>query len=125
MAKPSRPNPIYTTSGDVGAFLILPFVYNLTGEWVGWISRAKDVYSVLGHYIGFLNDDNRILRKRSYDFSNPRKTPPPPQPRVRVPSLSPLPPMMAELPFTVVDVLEYEPDRLSTIDHDELREDMD
>ena len=105
--------------------MIHPFIYSQTGEWVGWITSENDVYSVIGNYIGFLNRDNRILRKRSYDYSNPRKTPPPPQPRVRVPSIAPLPPMMAELPFTIIDVLDYEPHRLSTIDYDELREDMD
>ena len=125
MTKPQKPIPIYTTAGDVGAFMIHPFIYSQTGEWAGWITPENDVYSVIGNYIGFLNRDNRILRKRSYDYSNPRKTPPPPQPRVRVPSIAPLPPMMAELPFTIIDVLDYEPHRLSTIDFDELREDMD
>ncbi|MBE9525020.1 MAG: hypothetical protein IMY76_07965 [Chloroflexi bacterium] len=125
MTEPIRPDPIFTTSGDVGAFLIHPFIYSLAGEWAGWVTQNKDVYSVIGNYIGYLSDDNRILRKRSYDYSNPRITPPPPQPRVRVPSLPPLPPMMAELPFTIIDVLDYEPHRLSTIDHDDLREDMD
>jgi hypothetical protein len=33
--------------------------------------------------------------------------------------------MMAELSYTMIDVLEDEPERLSTIDFDELREDMD
>ena len=37
----------------------------------------------------------------------------------------PLAPMMAELPFSMIDILEDEPERLSTVDFDELREDMD
>jgi len=125
MAKPRRPVPIYTTSGDVGAYLVHPFIYNYTGDWAGWVTPGNDVYSVLGNYIGYLTDDSRILRKRSYDFSKPKRNPPPPQPHIRVPSISPLAPMMAELTYTTIDVLEREPHRLGTLDYDELREDMD
>ncbi len=125
MTKSRRLIPIYTTAGDVGAFLIYPYLYNETGEWVGWVTPEREVYSVLGNYIGWLTDDPRILRKRSYDFSKPRVTPPPPQARIRVPASSPLAPMMSELTYTTVDVLEEEAHRLSTVDFDELREDMD
>jgi hypothetical protein len=117
--------PIYTTRGDLGAFLRYPYIYNPQGEWVGFVTPNRDVYSVLGHYIGWLTDDPRILRKRSYDFLSPRVTSLPPQPRVRVPATVPLPPMMSELTYTHIDVLEEEPERLSTVDFDELREDMD
>ena len=117
--------PIYTTSGDVGAVLRYPYLYNQSGEWVGWVRPDREIYSVLGHYIGWLTDDPRILRKRSYDFSKPRITPPQPQPRVRVPATVPLAPMMSELTYTHIDVLEEEPHRLGTVDFDELREDMD
>ena len=117
--------PIYTTRGDLGAFLRYPYIYNPQGEWVGFVTPNRDVYSVLGHYIGWLTDDPRILRKRSYDFLSPRVTSLPPQPRVRVPATVPLPPMMSELTYTHIDVLEEEPVRLSTVDFDELREDMD
>jgi hypothetical protein len=117
--------PIYTTPGDLGAYLRYPYIYNRQGEWVGWVTPEREVYSVLGHYIGWLSDDPRILRKRSYDFSRPRRQPPPPQPRISVPASVPLPPMMSELSYITVDVLEEEPHRLSTADFDELREDMD
>lgn len=117
--------PIYTTPGDLGAFLAYPYLYNPQGEWVGFVTPKRDVYSVLGHYVGVLSKDARILRKRSYDFSMPRIEPPPPQPRITVPATVPLAPLMAELPYTMIDVLDDEPERLSTIDFDELREDMD
>ncbi len=125
MTKNRRLVPIYTTSGDVGAYLVFPYLYNETGEWVGWVTRERDVYSVLGNYIGWFTDDPRILRKRTYDFSKPRVEPPPPQPRIRVPATMPLAPMMSELTYTTIDVLEEEPHRLGTVDFDELREDMD
>jgi hypothetical protein len=33
--------------------------------------------------------------------------------------------MMASLPFEVVDVMEEDPDRLHTLDHGELKQDVD
>lgn len=117
--------PIYTTCGDLGAYLVYPYIYNPIGEWIGYVTPKRDVYSVLGHYVGIITNDPRILRKRSYDFSMPRQTPPVPQPRIIVPATVPLAPMMPELSFSMIDVLEEEPERLSTIDFDELREDMD
>ena len=117
--------PIYATSGDLGAYLLYPNLYNPMGEWVGYVKPNREVYSVLGNYVGELTNDPRILRRRSYDFSKPRLDPPPPQARITVPATVPLAPMMAELPFTMIDILEDEPERLSTVDFDELREDMD
>ncbi|MEA3352100.1 MAG: hypothetical protein U9Q82_15960 [Chloroflexota bacterium] len=125
MTKSQRIIPVYTTPGDLGVYLVYPYLYNPRGEWVGWVTAGREVYSVLGYYVGWLTDDPRIFRRRSYDFSKPRLTPPSPQPRIRVPASVPLPPMMAELSFTTIDVLEEEPRRLSTIDADDMREDMD
>jgi hypothetical protein len=125
MAKKARIIPIYTTQGDLGAYLVYPFIYNPQGEWVGWVTPQRDVYSVLGIYIGELTNDPRILRRRSFDFSKSRKEPPQPQQRIIVPVSVPLAPMMAELPFSMIDVLDEEPERLGTVDFNELREDMD
>ena len=117
--------PIYTSRGDLGAYLVYPYLYNQVGEWIGWVTTERDVYSVLGSYVGWLSDDPRILRKRSYNFLKPRIKPPQKQPRIKVPATVPLSPMMSELTYTTVDVLEEEPERLSTADHHELKEDMD
>ncbi len=117
--------PVYTTAGDLGAYLLYPYLYNPQGEWIGFVTPQRDVYSVLGNYVGTFTDERRILRKRSYDYSKPRLAPPPPPKRISVPSMAPLAPLMPELPYTMIDVLMDEPERLSTIDHDELREDMD
>ncbi len=117
--------PIYTTPGDLGAYLLYPYLYNPQGEWIGYVKPNREVYSVLGNYVGIFTDDPRILRRRSYDFSKPREEPPPRPRRITVPATVPLPPMMAELPFTMIDVLAEEPERLSTVDFDEMREDMD
>jgi hypothetical protein len=125
MSKTKRLIPIYTTPGDLGAFLAYPYLYNPQGDWVGWVTPEREVYSVLGHYVGWLTDDPRILRRRTYDFSKPRLKAPNAIRRIRPPASVPLAPMMPELTFGMVDVLEEEPERLSTIDTDELREDMD
>ena len=117
--------PVYTSRGDVDAFLIYPYLVNRQGEWIGWVTPQRDVYSVLGHYVGKLTSDPRIIRKRSEE-PMPRQTPPPPPPgRQRIPSTVPLPRMMADLSHESIDVLDEEPERLHTIDSGEFRKDMD
>jgi len=125
MARTLRVIPIYTTPGDVGAFLKYPYLYNPQGEWIGWVTPNRDVYSVAGNYVGWLSDDPRILRTRNYDYSKPGKEPPSHPGRIRVPASVPLAPLMAELTTATVDVLSDEPERLRTLDLDELREDID
>jgi len=117
--------PIYTSRGDLGGFLVYPYIFNQQGEWVGWVTSQREVYSVLGNYVGWLSKDPRILRKRSYDFSKPRLQPPHPPKRLRPPATVPLAPLMSELTYATIDVLLEEPERLSTADSDDLREDMD
>lgn len=117
--------PIYTTSGDLGAYLAYPYLYNPQGEWVGFVTPQREVYSVLGNYVGELTKDPRIVRKRSYDFSKPRLPAPASRGRITVPATAPLAPLMPELPYTLLDVLDEEPERLGTADHADLREDMD
>ena len=117
--------PIFTTAGDVEAIFAYPYLFNLRGEWVGFVTPQKEVYSVLGDYIGWLSSDPRILRKRTYNYDKPKLTPPPIPPRLTVGGTMRLPPMMAELPYDTIDILQEEPDRLHTLDSGELKEDMD
>lgn len=125
MTNPRKPVPIYTTVGDFEAFMVYPMVFNLLGEWIGFVTRERDVYSVHGEYVGWLSDDPRILRKRTYDYSKPKLTPPPPPSKVNPPANAPLPPMMPELGFDTIDILQVEPDRLHTLDTGEFKPDMD
>jgi hypothetical protein len=118
-----RPIPIYTTKGDWFALLHSPYIYNTRGEWIGWIVETNDVFDVEGVYVGWLSDEKRILRKRSKNKYE-RRTPPNPPDRIRAPATIPLPPLMRELPYGVIDVLEEEPNRLHTIDSGEFKEDM-
>ena len=122
----SAPNiiPIYTSRGDADAFLLYPYLFNHQGEWIGWVTPRREVYSVLGCYIGSLTDDPRIVRKHTED-ARPRLEPPTPPARLRVPSSVPLPKMMSNLPHEAIDVLEDEPERLHTLDSGDMRKDMD
>lgn len=125
MAKKKSIIPIYTSRGDVEAFLVYPYIYNRVGEWIGWITPQKEIYSVLGHYVGFLADGPRILRKRVIEVATSQKTPPPKPTKVYPPATFPLAPLMPELQYSEIDVLLDEPERLHTVDSGEFREDLD
>ena len=118
--------PIYTSKGDAVAFLAYPYLYNRSGEWIGWVTPKRDVYSILGYYVGTLTNDPRILRRRVTAPLKPRLAPPPPPPKKVYPSATiPLAPLMSELTFSTVDVLLEEPELLHTLDLGELKEDLD
>ncbi|MBT3240692.1 MAG: hypothetical protein HON98_06740 [Chloroflexi bacterium] len=120
-----KPVPIYTTLGDCDAYMIYPMLYNLSGEWVGFILTSREVYSVYGDYVGYLSEDSRILRKRVYDFNKPKLVSPPTPPNVALPAFSPLAPLMAEIAYDTIDILLEDPERLPTIDAGEFRPDME
>jgi len=120
---PERPRPLYNTSGDCSGLIISPNIFNLSGEWIGWLTPKKEVFDVNGIYVGWLSDDMRVLRRRS-NVVEKRREPPDPPPRIRAPATIPLPPLMPELPYSVLDVLDEEPQRLHTVDTGELKEDM-
>lgn len=117
--------PIYTSRGDAEAFLVYPYLYNRLGEWVGWVTADRQVYSVIGFFVGELTAEPRIIRKRITASLKPRKNPPPRPPRLPMPATVPLPPLMGDLRFGVTDVLLDEPQRLHTLDAGELRQDME
>ena len=118
--------PIYSSRGEVEAFLVFPYLFNRSGEWIGWVTTQREVYSVLGAYVGFLTNDPRIVRRRSEDESSrPRLKMPDPPGRLNTPATIPLAPLMSDLTHSLVDVLVEEPERLHTIDSGELREDLD
>ncbi len=124
MPTPPQPIPIYTTRGDAEAFLAYPYLFNRQGEWIGWVTPQREVYSVLGYYVGYLTSDPRILRKRSED-GRPRQTPPPAPQRLRLPPTVPLAKMMSELNYETIDVLNDEPELLHTRDSGDLLQDLD
>lgn len=117
--------PIYSSNGEAEALLAFPYLFNRSGEWIGWVTPKRDVYSVMGLYVGSLSDDARIIRKRSEDETRPRIQPPPRPGKITTPPSIPLAPLMSDLPLSLIDVLLEQPERLHTADSGELREDMD
>ncbi len=116
--------PIYNSRGDVEAFLAYPNLHNRNGEWIGWVTPQRDVYSVLGFYVGALTDEPRIIRKRVVEESKPNLKPPAMPAKISPPATVPLAPMMRELTYSTIDVLLEEPERLHTLDVGEMREDL-
>jgi hypothetical protein len=120
---PNKPVFIYDTHGDWQATKFGNYLFDTRGEYVGYL-QGEDVYKRDGEWIGRLSKDGRILRKRTELRRELQSSPPkePPRPE-RLPSRAPLPPMMAELSYSIVDVLEEEPDIFKKIS--DLRPDMD
>jgi hypothetical protein len=117
--------PIYSSRGEAEAFLVFPHLFNRNGEWIGVVTPQRDVYSVLGNYVGFLTNDPRIVRKRAEDALKPRLKMPPSPGRITLPATTPLAPLLSDLTHSLVDILVDEPERLHTLDSGELREDLD
>lgn len=117
--------PVYNSQGEVDAILVFPYLFNRSGEWIGWVTAQRDVYSVMGHYVGFLTNDPRIVRHRSADALKPGLKPPQNPGRTIIPATLPLAPLMKELTHSLVDVLSEEPERLHTVDSGEFRADLD
>ena len=117
--------PVYTSKGDAEAFLAYPYLFNRNGDWIGWVTPKREVYSVLGYYAGTLTNDPRIIRKRATATLMPRLQPPSQPKRVYPPATIPLAPLMPELTHSMIDVLLEEPERLHTLDTGEFREDLD
>ena len=117
--------PIYSSRGETEAFLVFPHLFNRSGEWIGWTTSTREVYSVLGYYVGSLTDDARIVRRRADDELKPHLKPPRYPGKIATPANVPLAPLMKDLTQSLVDVLQEEPERLHTLDTGELRQDLD
>jgi hypothetical protein len=120
-----RTVPLYSSRGDPEALLEYPNIFSVSGEWIGIVTEQRDVYSVLGYYVGRLSDDRRILRERTLSAPKPPIQAPPPVARITPPATVPLSPILSELTYSTIDVLLEEPERLHTLDVGELRQDMD
>jgi hypothetical protein len=125
MADQQKMIPIYTSKGETGAVLLDCYIFNLAGDWIGWIDAEKNVFSVHGHYVGKLSKDPRILRRREWGYGRERRTPPATPEKVSIPPHFPLPPMLPEIPTFMMDVLEEYPEMLPGVDFGDLRDDMD
>ena len=125
MATQTKLIPIYTSRGEVKAFLAYPYIYNSHGEWIGWVTADRSVYSVHGHYIGEMSNEPRILRKREASHSQQRQPSPPEPSHIHLPLTVPLAPLMREVPQNLIDVLDEAPELLPPVGHGELQDDLD
>jgi hypothetical protein len=119
------PMIIFTSRGDWGAFLIYPYLFNQTGEWIGWATREKEIFNLDGNYVGMISSDQRIVRKKSLEIIPAKRAVPKPPSKPRIPASIPLPPQMADIPFDLLDVLEDLPDLLHTMDSGEFKPDVE
>lgn len=117
--------PIYTTQGDAEAFLQYPYLFNRSGEWIGFVNSNREVYSVAGEFVGTITNDPRIVRKRSTSALHPRVEPLIAPKRINLPANIPLAPMMPELSHSLVDILMEMPERLHTTDSGDSKQDLD
>ena len=63
-AKDRKPIPIYTSGGDWAALLVFPYIFSTIREWIGYVTKTREVYDTDGVYVGWLTNEPRILRKR-------------------------------------------------------------
>ena len=117
--------PIYTSKGDAEAFLLYPYLFNRNGDWIGFVNPKREVYSVLGYFVGTLTSDPRIIGKRATSPLKPRLQPPLKPEKVYPPATIPLARMMADLGSSTIDILLEAPERLHTVDSGEQRQDLD
>jgi hypothetical protein len=123
-ADPNKPVYIFDTHGDWQATKIGDYLYSSRGEYIGFIENGVDVFKSDGEWVGSLSKDGRILKKRSERRRELHPNPPakPAKPE-KMPGRAPLPPMMAELNYSTIDVLEEDPEIFKRIS--DLRPDMD
>lgn len=117
--------PIYTTAGDLGAFLAYPYLFNRDGEWIGWVTPNREVFALTGYHVGTMTTDPRILRQREWRSKLPKREPPGEPEPIRPPAHMPLAPQMPEVPSNMIDVLGEAPDLLPPVGFGELEEEVE
>jgi len=104
-----RPQYIWDTYGDWHATLVEGHLWDLTGNWIGWVENGTDVYKADGEWIGALTRDFRIVQKRSARRRPLHEHIPAKPPRPELPARATLPPSFVELAYSEVDVLIEDP----------------
>jgi len=107
--------PIYQSNGAVVAVVQQGNLYNIDGEFIGAL-HGVEVYDFLGHYLGYLSDDQRLLKSRRE--TEPRRIAPMtvwPERLQGIPTHFPLAPLFRQLDFSTLDVFEEHPERFMFI----------
>jgi len=113
---------IWNTYGDWLASEYQGYIWDLRGDWIGWVDENRDVYKLDGEWLGVLSKDGRVIRKRTDKRRDLAKVPPRPE-RPELPVRAPLPPPFSELTFSQIDVLEEDPQAFKRLS--DLRPDME
>lgn len=110
---PDKPFFIFDSSGDWHATIINGCLWDLQGDYIGFIRGAHhDVYTSSGRWIGNVRKDGRIVRRRANTTQptlqikrlKPRGKP------ANLPPRAPLPTLHSDLDYSLIDVLEWDPD---------------
>lgn len=107
---PDQPFFIFDSRGDWHATLLKGCLWDTRGEYIGFVrGEHYDVYTAYGEWIGNVQKDGRIIRKRVHAPQAPLRIRRlrPPQPRL--PARPPLPPATVDLEHHLIDVLEWDP----------------
>ncbi|MCB2264285.1 MAG: hypothetical protein LGR52_15300 [Candidatus Thiosymbion ectosymbiont of Robbea hypermnestra] len=78
---------LFNTRGKYVAFVSGDNVFTKDGEWIGSIGNGNELWDRQGKFIGYIFDDDRVIRNRS---ELPRLSSLP-----KLPPLPPLPPLPA------------------------------
>ena len=100
---------IRNTGGEWVATYYEGHLWDLRGDWIGWVEDNGDVYKSDGEWVGHLIDDNRIIRRRTDRRHTLREDIPEPPPKPDFPARAPLAPIFRELTYSEVDVMEEDP----------------
>lgn len=110
---PNKPFFIYDTRGDWHATIINNSIFDLRGEYIGFVhGDDHEVYTTIGEWIGNLWHDGRIIRNRNIEVRRPllKDIPAKPAKPDKLPPRAPLPPMFAELGYSKIDILDWDAD---------------
>jgi hypothetical protein len=106
----AAPRHIWNSYGDWVLTLVDQHIWDLSRNCVGWVD-GDQAYTLEGEFAGTLSRDSRIVKKRSDPRPPLRKGIPPAPPRpADLPGRSPLPPSFSDLSYSMIDVMEEDPD---------------
>jgi len=114
--------PIYRSDGEWIAVYHDGHLFNVDRDWIGFVV-GENVFDTAGSYLGFLNDDMRLLRRYSIQDAPPRRVPPARPEAPEMPAGMRLPPIFKPIPSFLVDVFEEFPERFTGIA--DTRDDME
>lgn len=85
---------LFNSSGHFVAYIYGGNIFTNKNQWFGYLKNGNEVYAKSGQFVGYLLDDDRVVR-------NKKELPRMPQPLI-LPPLTPLPPLppLSRLPMT-------------------------